>query len=62
MEAPQNTQRLDCVGATLVIAYLVGNYPSPSHSEPTQALIEFLSLWVMSYLSQEPSVSFTEKE
>lgn len=55
---PEHTHSLDCVGATSVIAYLVSNYPCLSHSQPTQALIEFLSLWVMSYLSWEPSVSF----
>lgn len=49
--SPKYTCRLDCVGATSVIAYLVSNYPCLSHSQPTQALIEFLSLWVMSYLS-----------
>lgn len=41
---------LDCVGATPVIAYLESNYPCLSHSQQTQALIEFFSLWVMSYL------------
>lgn len=49
--SPKYTCSLDCVGATSVIAYLVSNYPCLSHSQPTQALIEFLSLWVMSYLS-----------
>lgn len=49
--SPTYTCRLDCVGATSMIAYLVSNYPCLSHSQPTQALIEFLSLWVMSYLS-----------
>lgn len=38
------THSLDCVGATSVIAYLVSNYPCLSHSQPTQELIEFLSL------------------
>lgn len=49
--SPKYTRRLYCVGATSVIAYLVSNYPCLSHSQPTQALIKFLSLWVMSYLS-----------
>lgn len=59
--SPKYTRSLDCVGATSVIAYLASNYCCLSHSQPTQALIEFLSLWVMSYLSWEPSVSFADR-